>query len=525
MKTGVNAVKSLINKALAVVLTLCVLVSALAGSTFAASAGTKRVPVIEVIGFGESLYKGLSTPNEDDDVQIWPPTGDSIIAALKNYLPGLLVNLLLGRYQSVAEYVCGSMQTVFDGIACDENGIPDPDTGIKGVCTPAVEKDKNGYADSYTFRYDWRCDMHTIAAQLDIYINEVMQATGSDKVALVAMSMGNCVLTTYLYEYYYTAEDYASRDHIAGVVFLAGAMNGVETCGDPFSGNFSFDSTSFMRFFSELWRESESMKPVYYLLEGLYVTGALECVTDYVSFLSEKLIDGIIDEGMLKTIGTIPGYYAMMSAKQYADAEKLMFATAEKQSKYSSMIAKNRYYHDYPQKYNKDVIESLLSDGINTGIFAQYGYTLTPVTSDNDRLSDGTIATMSESFGATCSEVDGTLGDGYVQARACACGKNHVSPDRQIDASTCAFPDITWFGRNMRHTDSSGLLGDIIDSILYAPSQMTVFSNHDYPQYLLDGGNGKLVALTAENAGSICAYEKTTLWGSFVEKVHLFFAK
>jgi hypothetical protein len=160
----------------------------------------------------------------------------------------------------------------------------------------------------------------------------------------------------------------------------------------------------------------------------------------------------------------------------------------------------------------------MIDNGINTAVIAEYGCTVIPLTSDNNRMSDGTILTAAESFGATCAEVDGTLGEGYTQAKVCACGKNHVSADNQIDASTCAFPDITWFAKYLRHSEEAKYFATLIDLIIYNDGQMTVWDYEEYPQYLVNI-NDVLVPLTAENAVEAVPYEETTLFGQLRKKI------
>ena len=125
-------------------------------------------------------------------------------------------------------------------------------------------------------------------------------------------------------------------------------------------------------------------------------------------------------------------------------------------------------------------------------------------------MTDGTIGTAPESFGATCAHVDGTLGEGYKQAKECSCGKNHVSPDNQIDASTCAFPDITWFIKNAHHSEDRDLLSNLIDLAIYSEEQMTVWTYEDFPQFMLAEDEDTLVTLTSDNAGEVVSFEDST---------------
>lgn len=454
------------------------------------------VPVIYIIGLEGEFYKGLSTETEDDDVRIWGFQTDVIVNVITENIGALLWNLIINDYDAIADLLGDAANVLFGPIACDTNGKPDPDTGKKDESDYELQ-DGYGYENSYKFVYDWRYDMSTIAAQLDEYINYVMELTGSDKVALVAMSMGNSVLTTYLYEYYYTAENYNKRNHIDSVIYIAGAMNGVNVCEDPFSGNIKVDSISLMRMLYEIF-DGEGL---YILFDILYHLGMVDPLVKYVDNLTTELLNHGFNDSVIDSIATIPGFYALMGKERYEEARDYIFNTPEKRTKYAKLIEMSNYYHYSVQATNADVIKSLLDDGINTAIFAEYGYTMIPLTSDNDRMTDGTISTYCESFGATCADVDGTLGDGYTQAKRCVCGKNHISADNQIDASTCKFPDITWFGKYMRHTCADEYLSDWANLIIYGEEQKTVWDYEEYPQFMIATDNGTMVPLTAENAG------------------------
>ena len=472
------------------------------------------VPVVFIRGLEGEFYKGLSTETEKDDVRIWGPETGVIVKTVLKYIIPLTFRLLIRDYEGINEISAEVANALFGDFALDKNGNPNPDTGKK----TKSDYDYNngfGYSKSYNFDYDWRLDMVTIAGQLDEYIEYVMELTSTDKVALVAMSMGTAVLSTYLYEYYYTDENYAERNHIDSVVFIAGAFNGVATCEDSFSGNMSFDSTSLMRMMSELMRGKEGTDGIYKVIEVLYSLGMLDPVVNYVNNLVKDIFANGFNNAACDSIGTIVGFYALMSPERYEETREYIFDTPEKKAKFAEIIEASDYYHYNVQANSEKVIQSLLDDGINTAIIAEYGLTIIPITSDNDRMSDGTIATDRESFGATCADVDGTLGEGYTQAKACACGKSHISADNQIDASTCAFPDITWFAKYVRHSCDERYVGDLVDLIIYGDEQMTVWTYEEYPQYLVNLDDEKLVPLTDENAGTVLPYEETTMIKKF----------
>ncbi len=467
----------------------------------------KDIPIVYITGLEHEYYKGLSTETEEDDVRIWGPEAGAIVKAVFKYALPLTFSLLIKDYEEVNKISEEVAEIIFGDFACDENGAPNPDTGKK-ITSDYEYHNGFGYSMQYVFVYDWRLDMVTIAAQLDEYIEYVMEITTTDQVALVAMSMGTAVLSTYLYEYYYTAEDYAERNHIASAIFVAGGFNGVATCEDSFSGNMSFDAVSLMRMMSELMRGTDS-EGIYKVLEFFYSMGLVDPLVNYVNDLVQEIFANGFNDAACETIGSISGFYALMSLERYEETRDYIFDTPEKKAKYAKIIENSDYYHYNVQANCANVIQSMLDDGINAAIIAEYGYTIVPITSDNDRMSDGTIATDRESYGAICAAPDGTLGEGYEQEKECACGKNHISADNQIDASTCAFPDITWFAKYVRHGSDEKYIGDLVDLITYSEEQVTVWTYEEYPQYLVNLNGESLVPLTAENAGVILPYEET----------------
>jgi hypothetical protein len=48
--------------------------------------------------------------------------------------------------------------------------------------------------------------------------------------------------------------------------------------------------------------------------------------------------------------------------------------------------------------------------------------------------------------------VDGALSDKYINIRVSEGKGKYISPDKQIDASTCLLPDNTWFIKNVDHS-------------------------------------------------------------------------
>lgn len=478
----------------------------------------KDIPIVEIHGFGDQpIYKGLLTETEEDDVDVWSFDTEALVSLILKHFPDLAFSLAFGKFDRIDVMLTEILGVIFGNIACDENGVPYPGTGLK-YYEPVVAKEEYGKENSYYFAYDWRLDMHTISTQLDAYIEEVLEVTGEEEVGLVCFSLGGAVMMTYLYEHYYIASP-EERSKIHSAIFLSAAMNGVECCGDPFSGNIEFTSKSLLRLIASLLPENNSLVFVDDLLRTVYMLKLLEPIIDYTNNSLVPNLDIMGGNAILNTIGTVPVFYALMSTERYSQTEEYLFNTPEKKEKFAAILEKSRYYHDNVQANADNIIASFIEDGKNFAVVSEYGFEMMPVTSDNDRMSDGMIGTYNTSFGATCAEVDKVFADDYVQAKECACGKNHISPDRQIDASTCKYADVTWFAKNLKHKDDDKFLADLIDLVTYSDEQITVHTYSDLPQFMINVDDTCLVPMTSDNFGAIVTFDGTTSIIRFIKKL------
>ena len=153
-----------------------------------------------------------------------------------------------------------------------------------------------------------------------------------------------------------------------------------------------------------------------------------------------------------ESIGTMPGFWALVSAENYDDARAFAFPTPELQAEYAGLLEKLDRYHNEGSVKADELMRTAEAVTGKVGVVCGYGEYMPPVTADNTRQSDGVILTADESNGATCAPLGETLGEAYVQK--VADGHDHISPDGIIDASTAFFPDNTWFIKYGGHSFS-----------------------------------------------------------------------
>lgn len=78
--------------------------------------------------------------------------------------------------------------------------------------------------------------------------------------------------------------------------------------------------------------------------------------------------------------------------------------------------------------------------------------------------------------------------------------EKYLSPDKQVYAGTCLFPDTTWFSKNLRHMDLLQI-DPIVTEFFLSDGTLTVHSDERYPQFF-NYDNGKFVEVEAVGGGN-----------------------
>ena len=229
------------------------------------------------------------------------------------------------------------------------------------------------------------------------------------------------------------------------------------------------------------------------LVDTLYDFGIVDNVVDKVLKIVEVNKDYVYENTLSALFGRWASLWAFVPYDQYDDAKAVVGANAGLSDEFIELID---YYHYEVQGKTEERINYFLDNGINFGIITKYGYTTTPVQEDLDLNGDGIIEAKYESFGGTLANAGETLGGDYVQA--VQDGHDHVSPDNKVDASTCKFPEYTWFVKNCPHASNSGL-SDLRRYIMLSDEQVSVWDNEDFPQFMIKTADGDVVPLTEEN--------------------------
>lgn len=442
-----------------------------------------NIPVIFVTGFAYTeLVANAGTP---DEYGAFGVETEAITDMIKRLVLPLVELIFTGNYDKFAHKLSAEVNDLFYDASCDENGNPkNPTVDIEIYEPPSPYHYRNTKS---TFRYDWRKDVFDIAAELNDYIEETKRLTGHDKVALRAESMGGAVTMAYLYTYGY--------DSVETVIMQSSAFDGIEMMTSLFVGDLSLDAKSVMNYVGN-FLEGNSPEMVFY--RALYNTLSMLVYHPVVKLLGGLIgnIEDVVYEDCIKSLfGYIPGIWVFVAEDSYEEAKAFMLD--EEVNK--ELIKKIDKYHYEVMNRKEEIIEEAMADGVDFAIISNYGKAGVPLGDESKNQSDFLIDTKHTSFGATCAPYGENLGEGYEQKFDD--GHNHLSPDNVIDASTCAFPEITWFVKDMMHTWYSDGYNEFAYTLIYTPGQETIHTYPQYPQFLLNNQQTEaLEPLTKENS-------------------------
>ncbi|MDE6766947.1 MAG: hypothetical protein K2J35_01975, partial [Eubacterium sp.] len=163
---------------------------------------------------------------------------------------------------------------------------------------------------------------------------------------------------------------------------------------------------------------------------------------DYLNDVVEdpELVDKVYND-VLAPLGTLPAMWEFLPYNDFYDAVNAMSDIGFLDTS-SGLYDKIVRYH-YVQGRLESNLTELKNKGVDIAIIANYGIPGIPVTSAYAKQTDYLIDTELASVGATVADFGNTLDTN---------GK-YVSADGIIDASTCLFPDNTWFVKAVRHVD------------------------------------------------------------------------
>ena len=513
---------SKVKKVLSVFLAALLFAGCAGGAAYGAVYGATAVPTVYVIGYGTAIYNA-------EGEQIMPvnePEGylsQALDACIRPFAKALISGdeADLSAYQDL---LCEWIAPLYEEAKLDKNGEPQPGQYMNFSLSRGSENRVSGGKypiRAYEFVYDYRLDPFYNAALLKQYVDLIKNATGFTKVNMVGRCEGSTIVMAYLAEY--------GHADINNLFFNTASNNGVLLASQLFSNHFSIDAYSV-----SLWLRDTSgsdmevptgeivdfVKAVMDMSAGTY---GLDMTDKILIPAYKKMLEGVLPRILLASYGTMPGIWAMVADRDFDRAVSYVFAGHEEE--YAVLIAKLRNYNENVSKKTAELLNACKADGINIGIVAKYGYPSMPLFEETMLLSDGFTTVRDASFGATTANVNTTLTDAYISSH----DAKYISPDKKIDASTCLFPDSTWFIGNLAHPNFPDWIDNFAATFLDADN-MTVFTDANYPQYMVYvDASDTVIPVTEENKDDTVAVDTEPDFGSgfsvFYAKVSAFLAK
>lgn len=426
--------------------------------TSVAFADNGVTPVVVVHGMGSSgIYRN---PNTKDEKKL----GDFDIGSLftsNNDVLHAILDATQGNVKDPVKFMeqISRLLSGYNEMACDKDGNPAPDTGIANYWTdslanhqdflncqtsnePAIWKsitEKVGAENVYAFNYDWRVDACENGEKLDKFIDIVKQKTGKSKVTIIGGSEGTVVVSAYV-------DAHKNDNEVEKIVYLDGAFNGVGICR-LFAQDIDISKEALLEYIvgvtTTLRLQGFDMSRLTWVAET-----ATETVENLCNLLNKVKNDpALLKELYMKVlypaVGCTPAMWEFIPYDCFDTAVEKMSAIGFL-DKNSGLYEKITRYHAVQGRLVQNITE-LKNKGVQIAIIANYGTPGIPVTSDGKSHSDILIETKYATLGATVADFGKTLPSSRTEKNS------YASMDEIVDASTCAFPDNTWFIKGVQH--------------------------------------------------------------------------
>ena len=340
------------------------------------------------------------------------------------------------------------------------------------------------------------------AKGIDGFIDAVLEKTGAQKVNLATVSLGGTMLAAY-------AETGKNLSKVHKLVNMVSLLNGTDIMADFIDRSFNVSDEFFRKEYFPIVMES---------LTGDRTLGNL--VNILLHLMPRKLFEGVISAAYGTLHDTViinnPQFWAMVPAERYE-------ALADKWIKNDVLRAKTDAFQQARVNLKRNLSE-MSKNG--TEVYSICGYNLSytdgdysffgVVKSSESANSDGIIPVSSTSLGATAVKAKTQFSKEYLESH----DSKYISPDKCVDASTCLFPDRTWFFSGQHHEVGRNDAVIRLTALILNGAVKDVSSTELFPQFngsrnsrsMTRVPNGKhFTALEAMEGTSLSAEQKELL--------------
>lgn len=362
----------------------------------------------------------------------------------------------------------------------------------------------------YCIEYDWRLDPCTIADEVNRWVLKVCEITGKDKVALLGRCLGASIVTAYLEKYGY--------EHVSDVILYTSALDGATCASKSYAAKVYFDEDGLERFLYDAELEEFLDDPtIIRFLRAFYTfynkIGGIKLILNEFNRVYGIIGADISGRLLRESFGTFPGFWAMVEDEDFEDAKQVCFGGQEVQ--WAELIKKIDYYHYNVMLKSDEILKEAEEAGVHVYNIEKYGFQEVPVTDTPEVVGDRVVQLHKSTKGATVMPLGSKFSDEYINKAFDNGTLKYVSCDRTIDASTCLFKDTTWIVKNLDHMNFDESVDELIAKLINSHGTMNVFSDPDYPQYLVCDTDAHTVSpMTNENCNTTTRWE-TNPWEAF----------
>jgi len=456
------------------------------------------IPIITVAGTSNCWI--MNADNQKvmpDDFDISTILSDD--ALVKELLAECGKAMLTNKWDTYCDKLVETVLPIWEQQKCDKNGDAQPGQKINRVWSEkTINAKKSDYNEGdYYYNYDWRLDPYESADGLHEYIKAVLKVTGKNQVGLAGRCAGSCVLAAYL-------DKYGDENLIDTTILYCPTVLGLETLEAVFTGDIAFEKDTVAMYanyylnYQKPIEDEDVTGLLTCLVQVMKATGALSLTGKALECFLGKFKDNILPRILRESYGSMPGYFAMISSEKLETAISYIFGGVE--DEYAGLIGKVRNYSANAQTNLFRNIDSLIEKyDMNIIVIAKYGTPTYPYFSGSNYQSDNSNSVQKQSLGATAAAVDSVLPSDYIENAKRNGTDKYISADGKIDASTCYYPDNTWFFKDVNHTEHHPFVKGLMTYAVRCTDQLTVWNDPGTTQFMRRNAEGVFVTVPADD--------------------------
>lgn len=472
-------------KILALALTVLMVCSIFPMAAFAANTAD---PVVYILGYGGVLFADKTNYASEE---IYPLNTDVMAEVEERMAPCLLALAAAqatGDYGPYCDEIYKGFAPIYDGVRLNPDGTAKTDeaTGFTSGKDYKINGHKSEHWDGlqYYVFYDWRLSpLELVKTTIIPTIEAAAEKSPTGKVDVVGRCYGANLISTYL------AQDENACEKIDDVIMYVPSTEGIGLIGRIFSGNIELNPNNIRFYANEILKYADVIEDSYlksFIDLLLFVFEQAEILnfgTDTIQDIVDAVNDDLIPRLVRTSYGSFPSFWAMIPQEYFYEAVDFVYNTDELREEYKGTIDLITKYHETVQRTSDETLKAQEKKGIDIHVVSKYNLPSAPLFGKSNPLGDAIAETSFTSFGATTASYGKVFSAAYISEMDEA-DKKYLSPDKKIDASTCLFPETTWFIKNCYHDYfEAEALYTFLNTIL-TTDNMTIDTYEEYPQFI-----------------------------------------